>query len=66
VLRVARRSYDYVIIDTPQPSPSMCWWRWTSADMLVLLATLDIPSVKNLSSPWTPLICWGTLGRADR
>ena len=48
VLRVARRSYDYVIIDTPPAFSQHVLVALDQCDMLVLLATLDIPSVKNL------------------
>ena len=48
VLRVARRSYDYVIIDTPPAFSEHVLVALDQCDMLVLLATLDIPSVKNL------------------
>jgi len=48
MLRVARRSYDYVIIDTPPAFSEHVLAALDLCDMLVLLATLDIPAVKNL------------------
>jgi pilus assembly protein CpaE len=48
VLRVARRSYDFVIIDTPPAFSEHVLVALDLCDLMVLLATLDIPSVKNL------------------
>jgi len=48
LLRVARRLYDYVIIDTPPAFSEHVLAALDQCDMLVLLATLDIPAVKNL------------------
>ena len=48
MLRVARRSYDYVIIDTPPAFSEHVLVALDLCDMLVLIATLDIPAVKNL------------------
>ncbi|HZY01341.1 MAG TPA: AAA family ATPase [Dermatophilaceae bacterium] len=48
MLRVARHSYDYVIIDTPPAFTEHVLVALDVCDMLVLLATLDIPAVKNL------------------
>jgi pilus assembly protein CpaE len=48
MLRVARRSYEYVIIDTPPAFSEHVLAALDLCDMLVLLATLDIPAVKNL------------------
>ena len=48
LLKVARTQYDYVVIDTP---PSFTEHVLASCDIsskLVLIATLDIPAVKNL------------------
>ena len=47
-MKVARTQYDYVVIDTP---PSFTEHVLASCDIsskLVLIATLDIPAVKNL------------------
>ena len=48
MLRVARRNYDYVIIDTPPAFSEHVLAAFDVSDLAVLLATLDIPAVKNL------------------
>ena len=48
LIRVARRSYDYVILDTPPAFSEQVLVALDLCDVLVLLATLDIPAVKNL------------------
>jgi len=48
MLRVARRCYEYVIIDTPPAFSEHVLAAFDVCDMAVLLATLDIPAVKNL------------------
>jgi len=48
LLRVARRSYEYIIIDTPPAFSEHVLAAFDICDLAVLLATLDIPSVKNL------------------
>jgi pilus assembly protein CpaE len=48
LLRVARRSYDFVIIDGPPAFSEHVLVALDLCDMLILLATLDIPAVKNL------------------
>jgi pilus assembly protein CpaE len=48
MLRVARRSYDYVIVDTPPAFSEHVLVALDVCDILVLIATLDIPAVKNL------------------
>jgi pilus assembly protein CpaE len=48
MLRVARHSYEYIIIDTPPAFSEHVLAALDLCDMLVLLATLDIPAVKNL------------------
>jgi len=48
MLRVARRSYEYIIIDTPPAFSEHVLATFDVCDVSVLLATLDIPSVKNL------------------
>ena len=47
-LRVARRAYDYVVIDTPPAFTEHVLAAFDVSDVLVLIATLDIPAVKNL------------------
>jgi pilus assembly protein CpaE len=48
MLRVARRAYDFILIDTPPAFSEHVLAALDVCDMLVLLATLDIPAVKNL------------------
>ena len=48
ILRVARRTYDYVVVDTPPAFTEHVLAAFDSSDTLVLIATLDIPAVKNL------------------
>jgi pilus assembly protein CpaE len=48
MLRVARRTYDFVVIDTPPAFSEHVLAALDLCDILVLLATLDIPAVKNL------------------
>ena len=48
LLRVARRIYDFVIIDTPQAFTEHVLAALDSSDVTILLGTLDIPAIKNL------------------
>ena len=48
LLKVARRVYDYVIVDTPPSFTEHVLSACDLSDALVLIATLDIPAVKNL------------------
>lgn len=48
LLRVARRVYDFVIVDTPPAFSEHVLAAFDVSDVLILLATLDIPAVKNL------------------
>lgn len=48
LIRVAKRHYDYVILDTPPAFTSHVLAAFDDSDVLVLIATLDIPAVKNL------------------
>jgi pilus assembly protein CpaE len=48
LIRVAKRHYDYVILDTPPAFTSHVLAGFDDSDLLVLIATLDIPAVKNL------------------
>jgi len=48
LLRVARREYDYVVVDTPPAFSEHVLVALDMCDLLVLIATLDIPAVKNL------------------
>ena len=48
VIKVARGLYDYVIVDTPPSFTEHVLAACDLSDALVLIATLDIPAVKNL------------------
>ncbi len=48
VLKVARRQYEFVIIDTPPAFTDHVLASFDLSDILVLIATLDIPALKNL------------------
>lgn len=48
LLRVARRVYDFVIVDTPPAFTDHVLSAFDASDRCVLIATLDIPAVKNL------------------
>lgn len=48
IIKVARRAYDYVIVDTPPSFTEHVLAAVDLSDSLVLIATLDIPAVKNL------------------
>lgn len=48
LIRVAKRHYDFVILDTPPAFTSHVLAGFDDSDLLILIATLDIPAVKNL------------------
>jgi pilus assembly protein CpaE len=48
LLRVAKRAYEYVVIDTPPAFTEHVLAAFDASDVSILLATLDIPAVKNL------------------
>jgi pilus assembly protein CpaE len=48
LLRVSKRVYDYLIVDTPPAFTEHVLAAFDVSDLLVLIATLDIPAVKNL------------------
>ena len=48
ILKVARQHYDYVIVDTPPSFTEHVLAACDISSALVLIATLDIPAVKNL------------------
>ncbi len=48
ILKVARHHYDYVIVDTPPSFTEHVLAACDISSALVLIATLDIPAVKNL------------------
>ncbi|MGN6252197.1 MAG: AAA family ATPase [Marmoricola sp.] len=48
VLRVAKRRYDLVVVDTPPAFTDHVLASFDTSDLSLILATLDIPSIKNL------------------
>jgi len=48
LLRVAKRMYEYVVVDTPPAFTEHVLAAFDASDVSILLATLDIPAVKNL------------------
>jgi pilus assembly protein CpaE len=48
LLKVAKRCYDFVVVDTPPAFTEHVLAAFDNSDLLVLIATLDIPAVKNL------------------
>lgn len=48
LLHVARGLYDYVLVDTPPSFTEHVLAAFDSSDLTVLVATLDIPAIKNL------------------
>ena len=48
LLKVAKRRYDFIVVDTPPAFTEHVLAAFDNSDLLVLLATLDIPAVKNL------------------
>jgi pilus assembly protein CpaE len=48
ILKLLRSAFDYVVIDTPPAFSEPVLAAFDESDWLVMLATLDVPSVKNL------------------
>jgi len=48
LLRVAKHTYEFVVIDTPPALTEHVLTAFDVSDALVLIATLDIPALKNL------------------
>ena len=48
LLRLARTQYDYVVVDTPPSFTEHVLASFDLSDLTILIATLDIPAVKNL------------------
>jgi pilus assembly protein CpaE len=73
LLRVACTQYEYVIIDTPPAFTEHVLGAIDESDLLLLIATLDIPALKNLKVAITTLDALGcdpdaralVLNRAD-
>ena len=48
ILDVLREQYDFVVVDTPPAFDDQVLAAFDRSDVIALLATLDIPAVKNL------------------
>jgi pilus assembly protein CpaE len=48
ILEVLKRHYDFVVVDTPPAFDDHVLAAFDQSDMVALLATLDIPALKNL------------------
>jgi pilus assembly protein CpaE len=48
VLKLLRSAFDYVVIDTPPAFSEPVLAAFDESDWLIMLATLDVPSIKNL------------------
>ena len=49
VLEAVRKRFDYVIVDTPPALAETVLVAFDMSDMLYVMATLDLPSVRNMS-----------------
>lgn len=48
VLRVAKRAYDVIVVDTPPAFTEHVLAAFDASDVSILIATLDIPAIKNM------------------
>jgi pilus assembly protein CpaE len=48
ILKLLRNAFDYVVIDTPPAFSEPVLAAFDESDWLIMLATLDVPSIKNL------------------
>lgn len=48
LLRVAKHHYDYIVVDTPPAFTEHVLAAFDMSDVSILLATLDVPAIKNL------------------
>lgn len=55
ILRVVRSGYDYVVVDTPPFFEERVLVALDWADSVLLLASLDLPSIKNLRLSFTTM-----------
>lgn len=49
IIEAARKQYDYVIVDTPPQLNECVLAAFDLSDLLYVMATLDLPSVRNMS-----------------
>src|SRR3546814_20717581 len=49
ILEAVRNRFDYVIVDTPPALAETVLVAFDMSDMLYVMATLDLPSVRNMS-----------------
>lgn len=48
VLEAARTGYDYIVVDTPPTLNETCLAAFDQSQSLIIMATMDLPSLKNL------------------
>jgi MinD-like ATPase involved in chromosome partitioning or flagellar assembly len=48
ILEAARADYDYIVVDTPPTINETCLAAFDQSQSLVVMATMDLPSLKNL------------------
>jgi MinD-like ATPase involved in chromosome partitioning or flagellar assembly len=48
VIEAARKEYDYIVVDTPPSLNETCLAAFDQSQSLILMATMDLPSLKNL------------------
>lgn len=49
ILQAVRKQFDYVVVDTPPQLNELVLSAFDQSDMLYVMATLDLPSVRNMS-----------------
>jgi pilus assembly protein CpaE len=48
ILEAARAEFDYIVVDTPPTLNETCLAAFDQSQSLVIMATMDLPSLKNL------------------
>jgi pilus assembly protein CpaE len=48
VLEAARQQFDYIVVDTPPSINETCLAAFDQSQSLIIMATMDLPSLKNL------------------